>query len=240
MRALSIAATGMQAQQTNVEIIANNLANMNTTGFKEQRAEFEDLLYQNVQTPAPRPPTRHLRAQRHPARRRRQTAADLSHHYPGRSCSPPAILMTSRSRARASFASSRPTAPTPIPAPAISRCRPRASSSPRTAWWSSPASPSLPTPSASPSTPRARSTPPCPATPRPRPWASWNWTVFPNEAGLNAVGSNLFLETPASGTPQAGVPGSHRLRHHPAGLSGNLQRQFGGRDHRPDHRPARL
>ena len=65
-------------------------------------------------------------------------------------------------------------------------------------------------------------------------------TVFPNEAGLNAIGSNLFLQTPASGSPQAGVPGSHRLRHHPAGLSGNLQRQFGGRDHRPDHGAARL
>ena len=51
MRALSIAATGMLAQQTNVEVIANNLANMNTTGFKEQRAEFQDLLYQNVQQP---------------------------------------------------------------------------------------------------------------------------------------------------------------------------------------------
>jgi flagellar basal-body rod protein FlgG len=49
MRALSIAATGMLAQQTNVEVIANNLANMNTTGFKEQRAEFEDLIYQNVE-----------------------------------------------------------------------------------------------------------------------------------------------------------------------------------------------
>ena len=51
MRALSIAATGMLAQQTNVEVIANNLANMNTTAFKQQRAEFEDLLYQNVQQP---------------------------------------------------------------------------------------------------------------------------------------------------------------------------------------------
>jgi flagellar basal-body rod protein FlgG len=51
MRALSIAATGMQAQQTNVEVIANNLANMNTTGFKVQRAEFQDLLYQNVERP---------------------------------------------------------------------------------------------------------------------------------------------------------------------------------------------
>jgi flagellar basal-body rod protein FlgG len=51
MRALSIASTGMQAQQTNVEVIANNLSNMNTTGYKEQRAEFADLLYQNIQTP---------------------------------------------------------------------------------------------------------------------------------------------------------------------------------------------
>lgn len=49
MRALSIAATGMLAQQTNVEVIANNLANMNTTGFKVQRAAFQDLLYQTVQ-----------------------------------------------------------------------------------------------------------------------------------------------------------------------------------------------
>ncbi len=48
MRALSIAATGMLAQQTNVEVIANNIANMNTTGFKRQRAEFQDLLYQNL------------------------------------------------------------------------------------------------------------------------------------------------------------------------------------------------
>jgi flagellar basal-body rod protein FlgG len=46
MRALSIAATGMAAQQTNVEVIANNVANINTTGFKRSRAEFTDLLYE--------------------------------------------------------------------------------------------------------------------------------------------------------------------------------------------------
>jgi flagellar basal-body rod protein FlgG len=46
MRAMDIAATGMMAQQTNVEVIANNIANQNTTGFKEQRPEFQDLLYQ--------------------------------------------------------------------------------------------------------------------------------------------------------------------------------------------------
>ncbi|MGD9649448.1 MAG: flagellar basal-body rod protein FlgG [Dongiaceae bacterium] len=47
MRAMNIAATGMMAQQTNVEVISNNIANINTTGFKRQRAEFQDLLYQN-------------------------------------------------------------------------------------------------------------------------------------------------------------------------------------------------
>ena len=46
MRVLSIAASGMSAQQTNVEVIANNIANSNTTGFKKSRAEFSDLLYQ--------------------------------------------------------------------------------------------------------------------------------------------------------------------------------------------------
>jgi flagellar basal-body rod protein FlgG len=46
MRAMNIAATGMIAQQTNVEVIANNIANQGTTGFKRQRAEFQDLLYQ--------------------------------------------------------------------------------------------------------------------------------------------------------------------------------------------------
>jgi len=48
MKALSIAATGMLAQQRNVEVISNNIANMRTTGYKRQRAEFQDLLYQDL------------------------------------------------------------------------------------------------------------------------------------------------------------------------------------------------
>ena len=48
MRSLDIASTGMQAQQTNVEVISNNIANMNTTGYKRHRVEFQDLLYQNL------------------------------------------------------------------------------------------------------------------------------------------------------------------------------------------------
>ncbi len=48
MRSLYIGATGMLAQEQNVEVISNNIANMNTTGYKRRRTEFHDLLYQNL------------------------------------------------------------------------------------------------------------------------------------------------------------------------------------------------
>lgn len=48
MRALYIASTGMLAQERNVEVTSNNIANMRTTGYKKQRAEFQDLLYQDL------------------------------------------------------------------------------------------------------------------------------------------------------------------------------------------------
>jgi flagellar basal-body rod protein FlgG len=49
MRALDTAATGMAAQDLKVQVIAGNIANMGTTGFKSQRAEFQDLIYEHVQ-----------------------------------------------------------------------------------------------------------------------------------------------------------------------------------------------
>lgn len=48
IRALWTAATGMQAQQLNIDVISNNLANVNTTGFKQSRTDFQDLLYANM------------------------------------------------------------------------------------------------------------------------------------------------------------------------------------------------
>ncbi|MFL4970189.1 MAG: flagellar basal-body rod protein FlgG [Xanthobacteraceae bacterium] len=48
MRALHTASTGMMAQELNVQVISNNIANMRTTGYKRQRAEFQDLLYEHV------------------------------------------------------------------------------------------------------------------------------------------------------------------------------------------------
>jgi flagellar basal-body rod protein FlgG len=64
MKALAVAATGMDAQQTNLEVIANNIANINTTGFKRARAEFSDLLYQTERAAGraePRQPVRSCR-----------------------------------------------------------------------------------------------------------------------------------------------------------------------------------
>lgn len=51
IRSLWIAKTGLDTQQTNLDVISNNLANVSTNGFKRQRAVFEDLLYQNIRQP---------------------------------------------------------------------------------------------------------------------------------------------------------------------------------------------
>ncbi|MGP8202015.1 MAG: flagellar basal-body rod protein FlgG [Limisphaerales bacterium] len=51
LRALYSAATGMEAQQLNLDVISNNLANVNTTGYKKSKIEFQDLLYENIRMP---------------------------------------------------------------------------------------------------------------------------------------------------------------------------------------------
>ena len=74
MRALHIAATGTESQELNVEVISNNLANMRTTGYKRQRAEFQDLLYQNLRRVGSTPPT--------PERWCRQASSSLRRTHP--------------------------------------------------------------------------------------------------------------------------------------------------------------
>ena len=51
MRSLYTASTGMYAQQMNIDTLAHNMSNVTTTGFKRQRVEFQDLLYQNIRRP---------------------------------------------------------------------------------------------------------------------------------------------------------------------------------------------
>ncbi len=54
IRALWTSASGMQAQQTNLDVVSNNIANVNTVGFKQSRANFEDLIYQTIRDPGVR------------------------------------------------------------------------------------------------------------------------------------------------------------------------------------------
>ncbi|MDA8168202.1 MAG: flagellar basal-body rod protein FlgG [Nitrospiraceae bacterium] len=51
IRSMLISATGMEAQKLNIDVIANNLANVNTVGFKKSRADFQELMYQDLRTP---------------------------------------------------------------------------------------------------------------------------------------------------------------------------------------------
>jgi flagellar basal body rod protein FlgB len=101
IRALYTAASGMRAQQANIDNVAHNLANVNTAGFKKAHLEFEDLVYQETRTPGS---PAHRR--RHPGRAR-DGAGHPRHRLVARllvreACAPPAVPSTSLSRATAS------------------------------------------------------------------------------------------------------------------------------------------
>ena len=163
MRALSIASTGMLAQQTNVEVIANNLANMNTTGFKQQRAEFADLLYQNIQTPG-------------------SQTSDQGTYAPngiqlGAGVRTAAVY---RITTQGDLKSTGNPYDVSIQGPGFFRVQQADGTDAYTRSGNFSLSPQ----------------------------GQLELTRFPNESGLNAIGNNLYLETPGSGSPQAGVPGS--------------------------------
>ncbi|MGZ5998267.1 MAG: flagellar basal-body rod protein FlgG [Rhizomicrobium sp.] len=218
MRALSIAATGMLAQQTNVEVIANNLANMNTTGFKEQRAEFEDLLYQNISQPGANssdtgtllPSGIQLGAGVRTAAVYRVTTQgdfkqtdnplDMAVNGPGffRVQQPDGTDAFTRAgnfglSPEGQIVTDQGYTVSPgiaIPANALSiAVNAQGQVSATVAGQTAPQN-----------------------------LGTLELTRFANEAGLRAIGNNLYLETPASGSPQAGVPGS-------AGY-GTLQQKF--------------
>ena len=208
MRALSIAATGMAAQQTNVETIANNLANMNTTGFKQQRAEFQDLLYQNIQTPGAQTSDQGTYAPngiqigagvRTAAIYRITTQGDLKS-----TSNPYDVAVQGAGYFRIQQADGTD---------AYTRSGNFSLSpqgqlvtqdglvvQPGIAIPQNVISVTINAQGQVNATVAGNNTP--------QTVGQLELTRFPNEAGLNAIGSNLFLETPASGSPQAGVPGS--------------------------------
>jgi flagellar basal-body rod protein FlgG len=208
MRALSIASTGMLAQQTNVEVIANNLANMNTSGFKRQRAEFQDLLYQNVEQAGAQssdsgtviPSGIQLGAGVRTAAVYRVTSQgdmsstsnpyDLAVQGPGffRIQQPDGTDAYTRS---GNFALSPEgqivTEQGYVVAPGIAVPQNALSISVNA---------------------QGQVSAQIPGQTAPQVLGQLELTRFPNEAGLNAIGGNLYLETPSSGSPQSGLPGS--------------------------------
>ncbi|HVP86305.1 MAG TPA: flagellar basal-body rod protein FlgG [Rhizomicrobium sp.] len=208
MRALSIAATGMLAQQTNVEVIANNLANMNTSGFKRQRAEFQDLLYQNIEQAGSQssdsgtvlPSGIQLGAGVRTAAVYRVTSQgdmqstsnpyDLAVQGPGffRIQQPDGTDAYTRS---GNFALSPEgqivTDKGYVVAPGIAV--------PQNALGISVNA-------------QGQVSATLPSQTQPQVLGQLELVRFPNEAGLNAMGDNLFQETPSSGSPQSGLPGA--------------------------------
>ena len=143
MRSLSVAATGMMAQQLNVEVISNNIANMNTTGFKRQRPEFQDLLYQSLRrigaTTSSQgtvvPGVQLGLGVKAAASTASTSRATRQHRQPARPRDPGPGLLPGRPR------TARPSTPA-----GNFQLSPRARSSPRTATRSHPGSPSRRTP----------------------------------------------------------------------------------------------
>ncbi|HWY62835.1 MAG TPA: flagellar basal-body rod protein FlgG [Rhizomicrobium sp.] len=208
MRALSIASTGMLAQQTNVEVIANNLANMNTTGFKQQRSEFQDLLYQNVMTPGAQTSDQGTFAPNGI-----QIGAGVK------------TAATYRVTTQGDLTSTSNPYDVAIQGPGYFRIQ----QSDGTDGYTRAGNFSL-SPQGQLVTQDGMLVQPGIAIPAntitvqinaqgqvnatvagnatPQTVGQLELTRFPNEAGLNAIGGNILLETAASGSPQAGVPGS--------------------------------
>src|SRR5579872_1944326 len=208
MRALSIAATGMQAQQTNVETIANNLANMNTTGFKQQRAEFEDLLYQNVLTPGSQTSDAGTFAPNGI-----QIGAGVKTSAIYRIATQGDLQSTGNPYDVAVQGAGYFQIQQPDGTNAYTRSGNFSTSAqgqlvtqdgllvlPGITIPNNATSVTINTQGQVLATVAGNITP--------QTVGQLELTVFPNPAGLNSVGSNMFLETPASGTPQTGVPGS--------------------------------
>ena len=242
MRALHTAATGMMAQELNVQVISNNIANMRTTGYKRQRAEFQDLLYEHV---------RRVGTQTSTQGNILPVGIDLG-------CGVKTVGTPRADDAGHDLADRRATSTSRSAAKASSRCRCRTA---RTAYTRDGSfqmdaqgrivtaqgnvmQPGITIPQQRAGGHHQPAGPGVGDAARPdhadAVSARSALTRFINKAGLQAIGDNLFVETPASGTPQDGVPNTDGYRRPAAGQPRTGQRRGGHRDLRPDRRAARL
>lgn len=207
MRSLSIGATGMLAQQMNVDVISNNLANMNTTGFKRGRAEFNDLLYQDLRrvgsassdtgTIVPSGVQIGLGV---------RTAAVYRIHEQGN------LEITDNSldlavNGRGYFQVEMPNGETSYTRAGSFQMSPDGDIVTPDGFMVEPGI-NIPAEATSISVnENGEVWVKLDGQVAPQQVGQFELAVFPNDAGLEAMGQNLFLETPASGAPQAAVPG---------------------------------
>ncbi|MDE2464057.1 MAG: flagellar basal-body rod protein FlgG [Alphaproteobacteria bacterium] len=208
MRALSIAATGMQAQQTNVEVIANNLANMNTSGFKAERAQFEDLLYQNVLQPGSQTSDTGTMV---PAGIQLGAGVRTSSVY--RIDTQGDLTQTSNPYDMAIQGDGFFKVTLPDGTYAYTRAgnfglSPTGEIVTSDGYTVAPGIAVPPNALSVTVNNEGQVQATVPGTSTPTVLGQLELDRFANDAGLNALGGNLFSETPASGPPQAGVPGS--------------------------------
>jgi flagellar basal-body rod protein FlgG len=208
MRALSIAATGMQAQQTNVEVIANNLANMNTSGFKAQRAQFEDLLYQNVLQPGSQTSDTGTLV---PAGIQLGAGVRTASVY--RIDTQGTLTQTSNPYDLAIQGAGFFKVTLPDGTYAYTRAgdfglSPTGEIVNSDGYTVAPGIAVPPNALSVTINPEGQVEATVPGTSTPTVLGQLELDRFANDAGLNALGGNLLSETPASGPPQAGVPGS--------------------------------
>ena len=208
MKALSIAATGMNAQQTNLEVIANNIANINTTGFKRARAEFSDLLYQTERLQGvPNRANENIVPEGASIGLGVKTTAIRNLHIQG-------SLIIDRQQVRPGADRHRlvpdrraPTARRSTPAPARSTPTPPATSSPPTAM---PCMPAITVPADAVEivvNKTGQVFARIDGQTDLQDLGQLTLATFANEAGLAPLGDNLFQETAASGPANVGVPG---------------------------------
>lgn len=211
MRALQIAATGMAAQQTRVEVISQNLANMSTTGYNARRAEFADLAYQQVTRPG-------------------TIAAADGTMVPagvqmGLGVRPTAVTITLAQGTLSATGGDLDVAIDgygylEVTLPSGNSGYTRDGGLKRSADGQIVTSDGYPVVPGITIPPEARSISISAAgevnayfndQTEPQNLGQITLVNFVNEKGLEAIGSNLFLETPASGAPMAGVPGEQGL-----------------------------
>jgi flagellar basal-body rod protein FlgG len=198
----------MQAQQTNVEVIANNLANMNTSGFKAQRAQFEDLLYQNVLQPGSQTSDTGTLV---PAGIQLGSGVRTASVY--RIDTQGTLTQTSNPYDLAIQGAGFFKVTLPDGTYAYTRAgnfglSPTGEIVNSDGYTVAPGIAVPPNALSVTINPEGQVEATVPGTSTPTVLGQLELDRFANDAGLNALGGNLLSETPASGPPQAGVPGS--------------------------------